>query len=55
MKRKGPPVDVDFVFFFKFFNTPGNEITPGSDVIGKNFQYWRLWHIFPSAIKTYEC
>jgi len=33
MKWKGPPVNVNIVFFLKFFNTPGNEITPGSNVI----------------------
>jgi len=33
MKRKGPPPDGYFIFLFKLFNTPGNEIAPGSDII----------------------
>jgi len=36
MERKGNPPDGDIVFLRKSFNTPGNEIAPGSDVIGKD-------------------
>ena len=36
MDRKGNPPDGDIVFLRKSFNTPGNEIAPGSDVIGKD-------------------
>jgi hypothetical protein len=36
MERKGNPPDGDIVLLRKPFNTPGNEIAPGSDVIGEN-------------------
>jgi len=32
------PGDVHIKFGFQFFNTPGNEITPRSDVVGKDLQ-----------------
>jgi hypothetical protein len=38
MQRKGPPADIDFIFLFQSFNTPGNEIAPGSYVIGIYFK-----------------
>jgi len=31
---------------FQFFNTPGNEITPRSDVVGKDFKVVRIRHGF---------
>jgi hypothetical protein len=33
MKGKSGPMDIYFKFFTQSINTPGNEITPGSDVI----------------------
>jgi hypothetical protein len=38
MEGEGPPADGDFELFPQFFNTPGNEIAPGSDIIGKYLQ-----------------
>jgi len=36
----------DFVFLFQFFNTPGNEIAPGSDIIGIDFKDRFIHHGF---------
>jgi hypothetical protein len=36
MEGKGNPPDGEIVLLRKSFNTPGNEIAPGSDVIGEN-------------------
>jgi hypothetical protein len=44
MKRKSRPPDPDRILFLQFFNTPGNEITPGSDVVGKDFKNNRFGH-----------
>jgi hypothetical protein len=38
MQGKGNPLDLEIVYLFEFFNTPGNEVAPGSGVIGKDFQ-----------------
>jgi hypothetical protein len=38
VQGEGPPADIDFIFFFQSFNTPGNEIAPGSDIIGIYFK-----------------
>jgi hypothetical protein len=38
VEGKGDPAEVYFIFFLQLFNTPGNEIAPGSGVIGENFQ-----------------
>ena len=38
MQGKGNPPDLEIVCLLEFFNTPGNEVAPGSDVIGKDFQ-----------------
>jgi hypothetical protein len=38
MQGKGPPADIYIIFLFQPFNTPGNEIAPGSDVIGIYFK-----------------
>jgi hypothetical protein len=46
MKRECPPFNPDLIFFFQFFNTPGNEIAPGSDVIGKDFKNNRIRHVY---------
>jgi hypothetical protein len=39
MERESPPANLDIIGIRQFFNTPGNEITPGSDIIGKDFEY----------------
>jgi hypothetical protein len=38
MERKSRPVKFEVEFLLQFFNTPGNEIAPGSDVVGEYFQ-----------------
>ena len=47
MERKSRPPDADCILFLQFFNTPGNEITPGSDVVGKYFEGGRFGHDRP--------
>jgi len=37
MKGKRRPVDMDVVSLLQSFNTPGNEIAPGSDVVREDF------------------
>jgi hypothetical protein len=44
MKRKGRPVRVDIKFLLQFFNTPGNEIAPGSDIVREDFQDLAVRH-----------
>jgi len=39
MQGEGRPPDVDVECLLQFFNTPGDEVAPGSNVIGKYFQY----------------
>ena len=43
MQRISGPFHVDFKFLFESFNTPGNEVAPGSDVI-KEKLYNRFRH-----------
>jgi len=38
VQGKGPPADIDFIFLFQPFYTPGNEIAPGSDIVGIYFK-----------------
>jgi len=38
MQREMHEVDVDFVGACEFFNTPGTEITPRSDVVGEHIE-----------------
>jgi hypothetical protein len=38
MQGKRRPANGDLEFLFQSFNTPGNEVAPGSDEIRKNFQ-----------------
>jgi len=40
VQGEGPPMDIDFIFLFQPFNTPGNEIAPGSDIVGIDFKCW---------------
>ena len=37
-------LNVDVIIFLEFINTPGTEITPRSNVIGKDFQNDRFGH-----------
>jgi hypothetical protein len=38
MKRKLSELDLQPILVFKFLDTPGDEIAPGSDEVGKNFE-----------------
>jgi hypothetical protein len=51
MERKSRPPDADWILFLQFFNTPGNEITPGSDIIGKYFKNGRVGHDQPPNVQ----
>jgi hypothetical protein len=37
MQWKRNPSNLDFMLLLEFFNTPGNEVAPWSDVIGEDF------------------
>ena len=50
MQRKVCPRDVDIEVGFQFFNTPGTEITPRSDVVGEDFQIDNRTH--PLALRV---
>ena len=38
MQGKGSPLNFNIIVILQFFNTPGNEIAPGSDIVGKYFE-----------------
>jgi len=38
MERKLSELDFEIVVRFEFLDTPGDEIAPGSNEIGKNFE-----------------
>lgn len=38
--------DLQAVVGFKFLNTPGTEVAPGSDIVRKDFESQRLGHRF---------
>jgi len=44
MERKVRELDREVVIRFEFLDTPGDEVAPGSDEIGKDFKYERLRH-----------
>ena len=44
MERKVSELDRQIVIRFEFLDTPGDEVTPGSDEIGKDFQHERFRH-----------
>jgi hypothetical protein len=44
MKRKLRELDRQIVIRFEFLDTPGDEIAPGSDKVGKHFKNERLGH-----------
>jgi len=44
MERKVGELDRQAVIRFEFLDTPGDEVAPGSDEIGKDFKHKRLGH-----------
>jgi len=44
MKRKLRELDGQIVIRFEFLDTPGDEIAPGSNKVGKHFKNERLRH-----------
>jgi hypothetical protein len=44
MKRKLRELDRQIVIRFEFLDTPGDEIAPGSNKVGKDFENERLGH-----------
>ena len=52
MKRKLRELDRQIVIRFEFLDTPGDEIAPGSDEVGKHFENERLGHN-PSVFSCY--
>ena len=44
MKRELRELDRQIVIRFEFLDTPGDEIAPGSDEVGKHFENERLGH-----------
>jgi hypothetical protein len=55
VQGEGPPADIDRIFLFKPFNTPGNEIAPGSDIIGIYFKYRMRSHFLASFLFDEQC
>ncbi len=53
MKRELRELDREIVFCFEFLDTPGDEITPGSDKVRKHFENERLGHN-PSVSSCYR-
>jgi hypothetical protein len=53
MKGERPPLDCDFKILSQLFNTPGNEVAPGSDIIGKDFQDRPGFHFSPPGLYTF--
>ena len=45
MERKVGELYFQIVVLFEFLDTPGDEVAPGSDKIGKNFENERLRHV----------
>ncbi len=44
MEGKGPPFDFNLEVLPQLFNTPGAEIAPGSDIIGKDMKNFLRRH-----------
>ena len=44
MERKVNELDRETVIVLQFLDTPGDEVAPGSDEIGKDFKHKRLGH-----------
>ena len=45
MERKLRELDLKTVILFEFLDTPGDEVAPGSNKIGKDFKNERLSHV----------
>jgi hypothetical protein len=39
MERESGPSNINLEFVLQFFNTPGNEIAPRSNIVREYFQY----------------
>ena len=52
MKGKSNPLKPDLKFALQSFNTPGNEIAPGSDIIRKNLYHGNFRHAAPNPYKN---
>jgi hypothetical protein len=50
MKWEGGPSDVKCVAFPQTLNTTRDEIAPGSDIVGKDFQYRCFSHCLAPSI-----
>jgi len=50
MQGEKDPVNIDVVVLLQSFNTPGTEITPGSNVIAEDFQCEWLNHGPPISL-----
>ena len=48
MQGEMHPLHLHIEIPFQFFNTPGTEVTPRSNVVAKNFQLNLISHIFYS-------
>jgi len=46
MERKLSELDLETVILFQFLDTPGDEIAPGSNEVGKDFEDERFRHGF---------
>ena len=44
MKRELCELDFQIVIRFEFLDTPGDEVAPGSDKVGKHFENERFGH-----------
>jgi len=53
MERKMGELDSQTVFVFEFLDTPGDEIAPRSNEVGKNFQDYGIGHK-ASWLKTFK-
>ena len=49
MKGECSPLNFNLIFFPQSINTPGNEIAPGSDIVGKNLQCCKFGHTPPQG------
>jgi hypothetical protein len=52
MKREMGKLEAEAVIVFQFLDTPGDEITPGSNEIGENFQNQRFRHDFLLSMRS---
>jgi hypothetical protein len=51
MERKLSELDLQTVILFQFLDTPGDEIAPGSDEVGKDLEDERFRHGFLLRIR----